>query len=121
MVTDLPESAVVPLLRVAVKVTVWPTKDVVVDAVRVVVVSVAAATFVVAATAVNTESDKTRAIRMAVDFTRFLNLYHLQRGLLHHRYPVAKLRINTRFSIKFGVDLRRRGGITTLSITETRY
>ena len=38
MVTDLPERGVVPLLRVAVKVTGLPTVGVVVDAVRVVVV-----------------------------------------------------------------------------------
>ena len=38
MVTDLPERGVVPLVRVAVKVTDWPTAGVVVDAVRAVVV-----------------------------------------------------------------------------------
>ena len=43
MVTDLPDRGVVPLLRVAVKVTGLPTVGVVVDAVSVVVVFAAAA------------------------------------------------------------------------------
>ncbi len=38
MVTDLEERGVVPLLRVAVKVTAWPTAGAVVDGVRVICV-----------------------------------------------------------------------------------
>jgi hypothetical protein len=61
-----------------VKVTVWPTAAFVGEAVIVVVVAVAAATDVVAATVVNTESVTIRATIMAVDFIRvFMSSYPL--------------------------------------------